>query len=97
VAAAGIGDARIRRDLLRYAHSRFDKAELIRATERLADFDGDVLVLWSRNRVMPEDHGRRLARLTGATLRFVEDASVLIMLDQPEQTARDIGSFLLGD
>jgi len=44
--------------------------------------------------VMPDRHACRLAELTNATLRYVDDAHVLIMLDQPEQTAREIGAFL---
>ncbi|HYZ66930.1 MAG TPA: alpha/beta hydrolase [Mycobacterium sp.] len=92
--AAGLADRRIRRDLVKYCRTRFDKADLIRATKRLADFDGDVLVLWSRNPVMPDEHASQLAELTGATLRYVDDANVLIMLDQPQQTAREIGAFL---
>lgn len=92
--AGGLADARIRRDLVKYCHTAFDKADLVRATHRLADFRGDALVLWSHNRVMPDEHARRLAALTGATLRFVDDASVLIMLDQPERTARELGAFL---
>ncbi|MDP9164785.1 MAG: alpha/beta hydrolase [Actinomycetota bacterium] len=84
----------IRRDLVRYARSKFVASELVRATESLARFDGDVLVLWSHNPVMPDGHARRLAELTNATLRYVDDAHVLIMLDQPEQTAREIGAFL---
>lgn len=93
---AGIADVRIRRDLLKYARTRFDKSSLVRATNRLADFSGDVLVLWSRNRVMPVAHAEALAELTGGTLRYVDDAKVLIMLDQPEETARAIGEFLEG-
>ena len=92
--AAGLADRRIRRDLVEYCRTKFDKADLIRATNRLADFDGDVLVLWSRNPVMPDDHAMRLAELTGGTLRYVDDANVLVMLDQPEQTATEIGKFL---
>jgi pimeloyl-ACP methyl ester carboxylesterase len=92
--AAGLADRRIRRDLVKYCRTKFDKADLIRATNRLADFDGDVLVLWSRNPVMPDDHARRLAELTGGTLRYVDDANVLVMLDQPQQTAQQIGAFL---
>jgi hypothetical protein len=34
--------------------------------------------------------------LTSGTIRYVDDAKVLIMLDQPEQTAREIGAFLTG-
>ncbi|MBY0285804.1 MAG: alpha/beta hydrolase [Mycobacteriaceae bacterium] len=93
---AGIADVRIRRDLLKYARTRFDKSSLVDETNRLADFSGDVLVLWSRNRVMPVAHAEALAELTGGTLRYVEDAKVLIMLDQPEETARAIGEFLKG-
>jgi pimeloyl-ACP methyl ester carboxylesterase len=92
--AAGLADRRIRQDLVKYCRTKFDKADLIRATNRLADFDGDVLVLWSRNPVMPDDHGTRLAELTGATLRYVDDAYVMVMLDQPKQTAAEIGAFL---
>jgi pimeloyl-ACP methyl ester carboxylesterase len=92
--AAGLADRRIRRDLVKYCRTKFDKADLIRATEGLKAFDGDVLVLWSRNPVMPDQHATRLAELTGGTLRYVDDANVLIMLDQPERTAREIGAFL---
>jgi len=94
--AAGLADRRIRQDLVKYCRTKFDKADLIRATNRLADFDGDVLVLWRRNPVMPDDHATRLAELTGGTLRYVDDANVLVMLDQPEQTARAIDEFLGG-
>jgi pimeloyl-ACP methyl ester carboxylesterase len=92
--AAGLADRRIRQDLVKYCRTKFDKADLIRATNRLADFDGDVLVLWSRNPVMPDDHATCLAELTGGTLRHVDDAYVLVMLDQPEQTAQAIADFL---
>lgn len=92
--AAGIADERIRRDLLKYTRSNFVGRDLDRATRRLADFPGDVLVLWSRNRVMPAAHAEAIAELTGGTVRYVDGAKVLIMLDQPEQTAREIGAFL---
>jgi pimeloyl-ACP methyl ester carboxylesterase len=91
---AALRDKRIRLDLIKYCRTRFDKANLARATERMADFDGEVLVLWSHNPVMPDDHATRLADLTQGTLRYVDDANVLIMLDAPEQTAREIGEFL---
>jgi pimeloyl-ACP methyl ester carboxylesterase len=93
--AAGLADRRIRQDLVKYCRTKFVKADLIRATNRLADFDGDVLVLWSRNPVMPDDHATRLAGLTGGTLRYIDDANVLVMLDQPEQTAEEITKFLM--
>jgi pimeloyl-ACP methyl ester carboxylesterase len=90
----GLKDERIRRDLVKYCRTKFVKPDLVRGTERLAAFDGDVLVLWSHNPVMPDDHATRLAELTKGALRYVDDANVLIMLDQPEQTAREIGTFL---
>jgi pimeloyl-ACP methyl ester carboxylesterase len=93
--AAGLADRRIRRDLVKYCRTKFDAADYIRATNRLADFDGPALVLWSRNPVMPADHGERLTvLLPNGQLRYVDDAYVLVMLDQPEQTAREIAAFL---
>ena len=93
--AAGLTDPAIRRDLVKYCRTRFDKADLIRATERLAGFDRPALVLWSDNPVMPADHARRLAELLPqGRLEFVDDAYVLVMLDQPERTAAAIGAFL---
>ena len=91
----GINDAAIRRDLVKYCRTRFDSTDLVRATESLADFGGQVLVLWTRNPVMPERHARRLAELTGARMQWIDDAGVLVMLDQPQQTAAAIGEFLI--
>lgn len=90
----GLADRAIRADLLKYSRTRFDRRDLVRATNRLAFFEGEVLVLWSYNAVMPDEHALRLAELTRGKLRYIDDASVLVMLDQPEQTAREIGAFL---
>jgi pimeloyl-ACP methyl ester carboxylesterase len=95
--APAIADVRIRRDLLKYANTTFVKSELVRATKRLADFPGDVLVLWSRNHVMPVAHAEALAELTGGTVRYIDDAKVMVMMDQPEQTAHALGEFLLAE
>jgi pimeloyl-ACP methyl ester carboxylesterase len=92
--AAGLADRRIRRDLVKYCRTKFVGAELIRATNSLKDFTGPALVLWSHNPVMPDKHATCLAELTGATVHYVDDANVLVMLDQPEQTAQAIGAFL---
>jgi pimeloyl-ACP methyl ester carboxylesterase len=93
--AAGLTEKRIRRDLVKYCRTKFDKADLVRATNRLADFDGPALVLWSDNPVMPADHGDRLAALLPQSeLRKVDDAYVLVMIDNPRQTAAAIGEFL---
>jgi pimeloyl-ACP methyl ester carboxylesterase len=93
---AGLRDKRIRVDLIKYTRTKFVDAELTRATNRLKDFHGDVLVLWSHNPVMPDVHATRLADLTAGELRYVDDANVLIMLDQPERTAQAIAGFLTG-
>lgn len=90
-----LADKRIRRDVTNYCRTRFDRDELIRATAALRNFTGPALVLWSDNPVMPAAHGRRLAELLrSATLRNVEDAYVLTMLDQPERAAAEISAFL---
>ncbi|TCO62302.1 alpha/beta fold hydrolase [Actinocrispum wychmicini] len=86
----------IHRDLLTYCRGPFDKVELVRATEALRQFTGDTLVLWSPdNRVMPPEHGHRLAELLPAG-RYAEipGAYVLSMLDEPEAVAGEIGDFL---
>jgi pimeloyl-ACP methyl ester carboxylesterase len=89
-------DDGVHRDLLAYCRTRFDKAALVRDTEALSRFQGDVLVLWSPdNRVMPPAHGRRLADLIPhARYAEVPGAYVLSMLDEPETVAREIGDFL---
>jgi pimeloyl-ACP methyl ester carboxylesterase len=93
--ANGLADRRIRKDLVKYCHTRFDNDDLIRATDRLAEFDRPALVLWSRNPVMPADHGTRLVGLLPrGQLRYVDDAYVLVMVDQPLATAEAIGEFL---
>jgi pimeloyl-ACP methyl ester carboxylesterase len=93
--AHALTDRNIRRDLANYCRTRFDRNDLIRATEALRNFTGPALVLWSDNPVMPAAHGQRLAELLpGATLRNIEDAYVLTMLDQPERAAAEIGAFL---
>ncbi|MCV7150262.1 alpha/beta fold hydrolase [Mycolicibacterium pyrenivorans] len=94
-AAAGLADRAVRRDLVKYCRTRFDADDLIRATHRLTEFDRPALVLWSDNPVMPAEHGRRLAELLPqGRLQIIDDAYVLVMLDQPERTAQAIGEFL---
>ena len=92
---AGLADRGVRQDLVKYCRTKFDDNESIRATNRLAEFTGPALVLWSKNPVMPAEHGERLARLLpDGRLRHIDDAYVLVMLDQPERTAEAIGEFL---
>ncbi|MCP9620224.1 alpha/beta hydrolase [Nocardia otitidiscaviarum] len=95
---SGLRDRRIRRDLLSYTRSGFRKADLIANTEALRNFSGDALVLWSAaGRVMPREHGRRLAELLPhGRLVEIEDAYVLSMLDRPDAVAAAMTSFLTG-
>jgi pimeloyl-ACP methyl ester carboxylesterase len=53
-------------------------------------------VLWSPdNKVMPPQHGRRLAALIPrARYAEIPGAYVLSMLDEPEAVAQEMGAFL---
>jgi len=86
----------IRRDtvkVLRAAAS--DTGLLTRAADGLADFTSPALVIWaSQDRVMPPDHGRRLAGiLPQGQLVQVDDSYALIPLDQPGRLAQAIRDF----
>jgi len=73
-----------------------DKNLLVDAAEHLPAFDRPALVVWaSEDRVMPPDHGRRLAELLPqGKLEEVADSYTLIPLDQPGQLARTIREFI---
>jgi pimeloyl-ACP methyl ester carboxylesterase len=86
----------ISRDAVRIIRAAFaDKRLLIRAAERLPGFSGPVLVVWARgDRVMPPEHGSRLAELfPNGRLAEVADSYTLIPLDQPAELARLIVEF----
>lgn len=85
----------IRRDLARYARSA-RKRVMLEVTERLRSFDRPALVIWSsEDRVMPIEHGRRLARLLpNARLVEIDDSYTLIPLDQPALFARLVREFV---
>jgi pimeloyl-ACP methyl ester carboxylesterase len=72
-----------------------DTSLLIRAAERLPGFSRPALVVWARDdRVMPPEHGRRLAGLLPqGQLIEIEDSYTLIPLDQPSRLARVIAEF----
>ena len=56
--------AEIRRDLRKYAGSVPPKRVLLEWAERQRAFEGPVLVVWApEDRIMPREHGRRLAEL----------------------------------
>jgi hypothetical protein len=69
---------------------------LVAVAARLAEFKQPALVVWaSEDRVMPPEHGGRLAALL-ADGRLVEvpDSYTLIPLDQPARLAEIIGAFV---
>jgi pimeloyl-ACP methyl ester carboxylesterase len=86
----------IRRDTVRVLRAAAaDKHVMLDAAECLPSYDRPALVVWaSEDRVMPLDHGRRLAELLPQG-RLVElpDSYTLIPLDQPAQLAPAIRDF----
>jgi pimeloyl-ACP methyl ester carboxylesterase len=86
---------KIRRDLLKYLH-HYDKGDLLAAAERLRSFDRPALVIWAaEDRVMPREHGRRLAELLPqGRLIEIADSYTLIPEDQPGELARAIRQFI---
>ncbi len=87
----------IRRDTVRVLRAAAaDKHLLVDAAARLATYDRPALVVWATgDRVMPPDHGRRLAALLPqATLVEIADSYTLIPLDQPAQLAQVVRDFV---
>ena len=86
----------IRRETARMLRAVFaDKRLLLRTAESLPAFDRPALVVWAAgDRVMPPEHGRRLATLlSNARLLEIPDSYTLIPLDQPAQLAEAVREF----
>ena len=86
----------IRRDTVRTLRAAAaDTRFLLNAAERLPGFNHPALVVWaSQDRVMPPEHGQRLAKLLPqGQLAEVEDSYTLIPLDQPARLAQLIREF----
>jgi pimeloyl-ACP methyl ester carboxylesterase len=86
----------IRRDAVRMLRAAAaDTGFLLAAAERLPGFDRPALVVWaSGDRVMPPEHGPRLAGLLPqGRLAEVDDSYTLIPLDQPARLAQIIRDF----
>jgi pimeloyl-ACP methyl ester carboxylesterase len=82
--------AEIRRDALRVLRAiAAERNLMLEAAEGLPRFDRPALVVWaSEDRVMPPEHGRRLADLLPqGRLVEIEDSYTLIPLDQPSRLA----------
>ncbi|GAA3480210.1 alpha/beta hydrolase [Streptomyces yanii] len=89
-------DPEIRRDLRKYVLGVPPKAELVRWSEKLREFDRPALVAWAaEDKVMPPAHGRRLAELLPkGELVEIADSYTLIPEDQPRRLASAIRTFL---
>ena len=85
----------IRRDLTRYVRAA-RKGDMLATAERLRRFDRPALVVWAtEDRVMPPEHGRRLAELLPhGRLLEIPDSYTLIPEDQPGELARAIRQFI---
>jgi len=88
-------DRGIRRDLARYVRtSDFDGLEAV--VPDLGRFDRPALVLWaSEDKVMPVEHGRRLAEvIPHARYAEVDDGYTLLPLDRPDEVADRVAAFV---
>ncbi|MCL2533269.1 MAG: alpha/beta hydrolase [Nocardiaceae bacterium] len=86
----------IRRDLAKYVVSVPPRAQLLDIAARSAEFTHPVLIVWAtEDRMMPLEHGRRLAELfPDARIVEIEDSYTLLPEDQPEQLTAAITDFL---
>ena len=87
----------IRRDLTKYVRAG-KKGDMLAAAELLRSFGRPALVMWAvEDRVMPPEHGRRLAEiLPHGQLIEIPDSYTLIPEDQPGVLARAIRQFVRG-
>jgi pimeloyl-ACP methyl ester carboxylesterase len=85
----------IRRDLTKYLRA-IDKGDFLSVAEQLRSFDRPALVVWAaEDRVMPPEHGRRLAELLPqGRLVEISDSYTLIPEDQPGELAHAIRQFV---
>ncbi|WP_236794079.1 alpha/beta fold hydrolase [Amycolatopsis sp. GM8] len=88
--------AEIRRDIKKYGLSVPPKETLLEWADRLKAFDRPVLVVWAtEDKVMPREHGRRLADLfPDAKLVEVEDSYTLIPEDRPDVLIKELREFV---
>jgi pimeloyl-ACP methyl ester carboxylesterase len=92
-----VAQREIRRDLRKYVLSSAQgRRDLMAAATALGSFSGPALVVWAaEDRLMPIEHGRRLAGLLPqGRLVEIPDSRTLIAEDQPEMLAAHIREFL---
>jgi pimeloyl-ACP methyl ester carboxylesterase len=95
--APAIEQRDIRRDLRKYVLSAAQgRRDLLGAADALRSFDRPALVAWaSEDRLMPREHGRRLAELLPqGQLVEIPDSYTLIPEDQPEALAASMRELL---
>jgi pimeloyl-ACP methyl ester carboxylesterase len=94
-----IREREVRRDVRKYVRSAVQgRRDLLASMDALAAFDRPALVAWaSEDRLMPREHGRRLAELLPQS-RLVEiaDSHTLIPEDQPATLIAHIRDLLAG-
>ena len=74
-----------------------DPAELLAATNALASWGGEALVVWGmRDRFFRPELGRRLAAVLDAPFVEVPDAKTFVCLDAPEALADAVAGFAAG-
>jgi pimeloyl-ACP methyl ester carboxylesterase len=86
----------IRRDFAKFATGAPSRSTLLECSRRLREFDRPALVVWAgQDRLMPRDHGPRLAALLPDS-DFVEiaESSTLVPEDQPERLAELLTRFM---
>jgi pimeloyl-ACP methyl ester carboxylesterase len=87
----------VRRDLGKYVRSAAQgRRDLLAAAEALRSFERPALVVWaSEDRLMPIEHGRRLAELLPqGHLVEISDSYTLISEDQPAKLTTHLREFL---
>jgi pimeloyl-ACP methyl ester carboxylesterase len=90
--------AAVRRDLRKYVLSSAEgRRRLLAAAEALRAFERPALVAWaSEDKLMPREHGRRLADLLSAgELVEIADSYTLIPEDQPQRLAAALRALML--
>jgi pimeloyl-ACP methyl ester carboxylesterase len=95
--APALEQREVRRDLRKYVLSASQgRRDLLAAAETLRSFDRPALVAWaSEDRLMPREHGRRLAELLPqGQLVELADSYTLIPEDQPAQLAGHLRELL---
>ena len=92
-----LSEAGVRRDAVCVLRGiAAERGLLVEAAERLRGFQRPALVVWaSEDRVMPPEHGRRLAELLPhGRLVEIDDSYTLVPLDQPTALAHAIREFV---